>query len=127
MRDALDACIARLRRGSSLELALADCGMMADALRPLVALAQHLSSAARPAPAPSADRLAAGRARFLAAAGALRADGAAAPFAMAVAPGEGGGGGSIPPSPSCAPAPPSTRRWPCWQATTPAAPDWPTI
>ena len=105
MRDALDACIARLRRGSSLELALADCGMMADALRPLVALAQHLSSAARPAPAPSADRLAAGRARFLAAAGALRADGAAAPFAMAVAPGEGGGGGSIPPVPA-APATP---------------------
>lgn len=101
MRDALDACIHRLRRGSSLELALAECGAMADALRPLVALAERLSAAARPAPAPSAERLAAGRARFLAAAGALRgAPASHTPYDLAVAPGGGGGGGgpSLPPA-----------------------------
>ncbi len=103
MRDALDACIHRLRRGSSLELALAECGPMADALRPLAALAQQLATAARPAPAPSAERMRAGRDRFLSAAGALR-DGAAPhqPFDLAAAP--GGGGGGQPPVPLAPPA-----------------------
>ncbi|MEO8083109.1 MAG: hypothetical protein ABI780_04750 [Ardenticatenales bacterium] len=82
-------------------MALADCGAMADALRPLVALAEHLSAAVRPAPALSADRMAAGRSRFLTAAAGYT-DRSSTAFDMAIAP--GGGGGAIPPIHSAPPA-----------------------
>jgi len=76
-RSALEACIARLRRGESIAQALADCSDETDDLRSLLTTYDAVRGAAV-APPPPPGGLAAGRERFLAAAGALRdAQGAA--------------------------------------------------
>lgn len=83
VRDALDRCLTRMRRGESLERCLLDEAGLADELRPLLyALRAWQATPRASAPAPS-QRLARGRDRFLAAAAALRR--AEAPAAVAPA------------------------------------------
>jgi len=75
--DALDTCLARLRAGERIDIVLADYpAPLADALRPLIAVAGEIFDSLTPAPAP-ARGLAPGRARFLEVAARARAHHAA--------------------------------------------------
>jgi len=77
VRGALDVCLDRMRRGESLDRCLADYPTLADALRPLLETVAAIA-AERVVPPPAPTGLASGRARFLDAAAALRAEADAA-------------------------------------------------
>ena len=79
----VDAIVARVRTGASLDACLAEHAAHAAELRPLVETALGVSASFAPAPAPDPAKRAAARARFLAAAQA-QTDGAATPVQQPV-------------------------------------------
>lgn len=72
VHEALDRCLARMRRGESIERCLLDEADLAEALRPLLHALQDLQARHDMPIPPPPQRLARGRAQLLAAAEALR-------------------------------------------------------
>ncbi len=73
VEEALEQCLARVRRGESAQACLASYPDLADELGPLMAIAQELRTRAGERPVATSPALAAGRERFLQQAAELRA------------------------------------------------------